>query len=73
MVTNKENLWPARVDDDTIPVMQFTDFALTSTKMRNFTIKDLFVRQLIQLKSLTVEKAVAITNIYPTPTHLLSR
>lgn len=73
MVTSKENLWPCNVNDDTIPVMQFTEFSLSSTKMRNFTIKDLFVRQLVQLKSLTVEKALAITKVYPTPSHLLLR
>lgn len=73
MVTNKQHLWPSTVDDETIPVMQFTEFSQGSTKMRNFTIKDLFVRQLVQLKTLSVEKALAITKIYPTPSHLLSR
>ncbi|KAG4075406.1 hypothetical protein HA402_015059 [Bradysia odoriphaga] len=71
MVTKKDHLWPCTVNDDTIPVMQFTEFSLVSTKMRNFTIKDLFVRQLVQLKTLSVEKALAITKIYPTPAHLL--
>lgn len=73
MIANKENLWPCSASDNTIPVMEFADFSQLSTKMRNFTIKDLFVRQLVQLKALSVEKALAITKIYPTPTHLLLR
>lgn len=73
MVTNRENLWPCSTNDSTIPVMKFAEFSQLSTKMRNFTVKDLFVRQLVQLKTLSVEKALAITKIYPTPTHLLLR
>lgn len=71
MVTGKENLWPCSVDENTIPVMKFDEFSLISTKMRNFTIKDLFVRQLVQLKTLSVEKALAITKVYPTPKQLM--
>ncbi|KAJ6636170.1 Crossover junction endonuclease MUS81 [Pseudolycoriella hygida] len=73
MITNKENLWPCGPSEATIPVMKFSEFTQLSTKMRNFTIKDLFVRQLVQLKTLNVEKALAITKVYPTPSHLLMR
>lgn len=51
--------------------MNFNDFNVSSVKMKNFTIRDLFMRQLVQLKTLTVDKAVAITQAYPTPRHLI--
>lgn len=41
--------------------------------MRNFRIRDLFVRQLLQLKTLTLDKALAIVQHYPTPSHLLRK
>lgn len=41
--------------------------------MRNFRIRDLFVRQLLQLKTLTIDKALAIVQHYPTPSHLLRK
>lgn len=51
--------------------MTFNDFTENSTKMKNFTIRDLFMRQLVQLKTLSIDKAVAITEIYPTPRDLI--
>lgn len=54
-----------------IQLMTFADFAENSTKMRNFTIRDLFMRQLVQLKTLSIDKAVAITEAYPTPRDLI--
>lgn len=41
--------------------------------MRNFRIRDLFVRQLLQLKTLTLDKALAIVQHFPTPAHLLRK
>lgn len=54
-----------------IQLMAFNDFAENSTKMKNFTIRDLFMRQLVQLKTLSIDKAVAITEVYPTPRDLI--
>lgn len=51
--------------------MEFKEFAETTGKMRNFTVRDIFLRQLVQLKTLSIEKALAITEIYPTPKSLL--
>lgn len=56
-----------------IPVLDFTQFSASTTKMRNFRIRDLFVRQLLQLKTLTLDKALAIVQHFPTPTHLLRK
>lgn len=54
-----------------IQLMAFNEFAENSTKMKNFTIRDLFMRQLVQLKTLSTDKAVAITEVYPTPRDLI--
>lgn len=52
-------------------LIDFKEFTETSGKMRNFTIRDMFNRQLVCLKSLSIEKALAITEIYPTPRSLI--
>lgn len=54
-----------------IELMNFNEFAEKTGKMKNFTIRDMFARQLVSLKSLSVEKAMAITAIYPTPHSLM--
>lgn len=54
-----------------IKLMDFKEFTEITTKMKNFTIRDLFLRQLIQLKSLSIDKALAITEHYPTPQSLI--
>lgn len=55
-----------------IELMDFKEFSESSGKMRNFTIRDMFSRQLVSLKTLSIEKALAITELYPTPQSLLS-
>lgn len=52
--------------------MDFKEFSESSGKMRNFTIRDMFNRQLVALKTLSIDKALAITEVYPTPRSLLS-
>lgn len=54
-----------------IELMNFKEFAEKTGKMKNFTIRDMFTRQLVSLKSLSVEKATAITAFYPTPQSLM--
>lgn len=54
-----------------VQLMSFKDFAEGTIKMKNFTIRDLFLRQLIQLKGLSIDKAMAIVEKYPTPQHLI--
>lgn len=56
---------------DIVHVMRYDEFSQSTMKMRNFKIKDLFVRQLLQLKSLSLDKALAIVAVYPTPRSLL--
>lgn len=39
--------------------------------LQNFSVKEMFIRQLVQLKGLSVGKALAITDKYPTPQSLI--
>lgn len=55
-----------------INLLNFKEFSENSGKMRNFTIRDMFNRQLVSLKTLSIDKALAITEVYPTPRSLLS-
>lgn len=55
-----------------IDLMEFKEFSESSGKMRNFSIRDMFNRQLVSLKTLSIDKALAITEIYPTPQSLLT-
>lgn len=54
-----------------IELMCFSEFSAKAGKMKNFTIRDMFMRQLVSLKSLSVEKATSISTIYPTPESLM--
>lgn len=56
---------------DMASLMQFGDFNQSASKWGAVTIKDFFVRQLVQLAQMTVEKAMAVANVYPTPRALL--
>lgn len=56
---------------ETIELLSFKEFAEASMKAKNFTIRDLFMRQLLQLRTLSVEKAIAITEKYPSPRCLI--
>lgn len=56
--------------DTPLKLMEFQEFTEKTGKMKNFTVGDMFVRQLVSLKSLSVEKALAITERYPTPQQL---
>lgn len=58
-------------DPNRVPVIEFNEFNKNSLKMRNFTIRDLFIRQLLQLRTLSLDKALAIVQHYPTPKSLL--
>lgn len=57
---------------DEIQLLSFTEFAEASMKAKSFAIRELFMRQLVQLKTLSIDKAVAITQVYPTPRCLIN-
>ncbi|KAG6454302.1 crossover junction endonuclease MUS81 [Manduca sexta] len=52
-------------------LMTFEYFTKVSSKNKSLTVTELFIKQLLQLKGLSVEKALAITKRYPTPMLLL--
>lgn len=47
-------------------------FSNSTSKSKNLTLKDLFVKQLLQIPSCTVQKVAAIVQQYPTPRSLLT-
>lgn len=57
--------------DTAVPVLEFNSFNKKSLKMRHFSIRDLFVRQLLQLRTLSLDKSLSIVQQYPTPKTLL--
>ncbi|XP_011502987.1 PREDICTED: crossover junction endonuclease MUS81 [Ceratosolen solmsi marchali] len=48
-------------------LMEFTLFNKASMKPKNFNVREIFVRQLLQLKGMSLEKALAIVELYSTP------
>ncbi|KAK3927797.1 Crossover junction endonuclease MUS81 [Frankliniella fusca] len=63
----KKDLAEYTMSDDFISLMNFKEFKQCTKKNRNFTVKEMFIRHLIQMNGLSVEKAIAIVERYPTP------
>lgn len=70
MSCSKEDCVKSSVLDDLVSLMLFSEFNKNASKIRNFKVQEIFVRQLLQLKGVSVEKALAIVEKYPTPTLL---
>ncbi|XP_043486854.1 crossover junction endonuclease MUS81 [Polistes fuscatus] len=68
----KENLLPTDVSSDTVLLMNFEEFNKAASKLKNFNVRQMFVRQLLQLKGMSVDKALAIVECYPTPLMLIN-
>ncbi|KAJ8961777.1 hypothetical protein NQ318_021378 [Aromia moschata] len=66
----KENLSELSLDDELLFLMTFKEFNKTSSKNKPLMVSDLFVKMLVQIKGMSVEKALAIVGKYPTPTAL---
>ncbi|XP_039437424.1 crossover junction endonuclease MUS81 [Culex pipiens pallens] len=54
----------------TIPLIAFETFNKQSSKTRACTVREIFMKQLLQVKLLTIEKVNAIVERYPTPRKL---
>ncbi|KAJ8956768.1 hypothetical protein NQ314_006642 [Rhamnusium bicolor] len=67
---SKENLTEICLNDDLIPLMTFKEFNRSSSKNKPLKVSDLFVKMLIQIKGMSVDRAIAIVQQYPTPTIL---
>ncbi|XP_015609411.1 crossover junction endonuclease MUS81 [Cephus cinctus] len=63
----KENVVTNNIMSRTIALMDFNLFNKSASKTKNFKVKEMLIRQLLQLKGLSVEKALAIVEKYPTP------
>ncbi|KAJ1526776.1 hypothetical protein ONE63_008350 [Megalurothrips usitatus] len=67
----RKDLVEYTIADDFVTLINFKEFKQSTKKNKNFTVKEMFIRQLVQLKGLSVEKAIAITGRYPTPQALI--
>jgi len=52
-------------------LMIFSDFNDFSVKAKNWTVQEMFARHLMRLRGLSVDRAYAIVQKYPTLTHLI--
>ncbi|CAH2982667.1 unnamed protein product [Chilo suppressalis] len=52
-------------------LMTFNYFNKTSTKSKPLSVTETFIKLLLQIKGVSVEKALAITNVYKTPVALM--
>ncbi|XP_039287731.1 crossover junction endonuclease MUS81 isoform X2 [Nilaparvata lugens] len=67
----KDELPPFDIKDDVVRLMTFKDFSRDSAKKRKYTVGEMFLKHLLQLRGMSVEKAKAVVDVYPTPTHLM--
>uniref|UniRef100_A0A1B6K3V5 Crossover junction endonuclease MUS81 n=1 Tax=Homalodisca liturata TaxID=320908 RepID=A0A1B6K3V5_9HEMI len=69
----KKNMLPTfDIQDDCISLISFMEFNKTSGKTRKYSVKEMFIKQLVQLRGLSVEKALAIVGRYPCPRSLIT-
>ncbi|XP_018576396.1 crossover junction endonuclease MUS81 [Anoplophora glabripennis] len=64
---SKENISDISLEDSCISVMTFQEFNHSSSKNKPTKVSDLFVKMLIQIKGMSVDRALAIVDQYPTP------
>ncbi|XP_076648956.1 mus81 structure-specific endonuclease subunit isoform X2 [Halictus rubicundus] len=68
----KDTLPQADILIDTVNLMEFEEFNKAASKQKVFKVTQMFIRQLLQLKGISVEKAFAIVESYPTPKVLVN-
>ncbi|XP_043282296.1 crossover junction endonuclease MUS81 [Venturia canescens] len=66
----KEDLQTVSISRTRITLMEFNQFNKAASKVKTFKVKEMFIRQLLQLKGLSLEKVLAIVERYPTPLSL---
>uniref|UniRef100_A0AAR5QHU9 Crossover junction endonuclease MUS81 n=1 Tax=Dendroctonus ponderosae TaxID=77166 RepID=A0AAR5QHU9_DENPD len=64
---DKKNMLPVDINSDLVSLMIFQEFNLASMKSKKMTVSDLFVKMLIQIRGMSVERALAIIQQYPSP------
>lgn len=65
---NKEN---TKERGDTIFLLSFSDFNKSSSKSKTLSVSDMFIKQLLQIKGISIEKALSIVTLYKTPSNLM--
>lgn len=69
--TAKDELKPCHPKDSIVGLLKFRDLYEDSARNADLTVREVFVQQLLQLHSLSFDKALAIIAIYPTPRCLI--
>ncbi|XP_076393272.1 mus81 structure-specific endonuclease subunit isoform X2 [Megachile rotundata] len=67
----KEDVTDSDISSDTCNLMEFKEFNKAASKQKVFKVNQMFVRHLLQLKGMSVDKASAIVERYPTPRKLI--
>ena len=67
----KENVGQVDLSSSMLNLMEFQDFNRAASKQKVFKVSEMFIRQLLQLKGVSVDKATAIVERYPTPRILI--
>lgn len=52
-------------------LIQFHEFSSQTDKNKVLTVREMFAKQLMQMKGVSTDRAVAIVDIYPTPLRLM--
>ncbi|XP_066248674.1 crossover junction endonuclease MUS81 isoform X2 [Euwallacea similis] len=68
----KTNIQPIDINSDLLNLITFKEFNESSMKNEKIDVTDLFVKMLIQIKGMSVGRALAVTQKYPTPLALKS-
>lgn len=68
----KDHLTQADNVDSAVRLMEFKEFNKASSKQRTFKVSEMFIRQLLQLKGMSVDKATAIVERYASPQILIT-
>ncbi|XP_018328287.1 crossover junction endonuclease MUS81 isoform X1 [Agrilus planipennis] len=66
----KETVKELDINEDLIPLMWFQEFHKCSHKRQDRTVTEMFICQLLQVKGISLDKALSIVERYPTPKHL---
>uniref|UniRef100_A0A8D8SZB6 Crossover junction endonuclease MUS81 n=1 Tax=Cacopsylla melanoneura TaxID=428564 RepID=A0A8D8SZB6_9HEMI len=59
-------------EEDILNLLKFKQFNQMSNKARNYKVKEMFVKQMMQLSGLSLAKAMVIVEKYPTPLLLIN-
>lgn len=67
----KDQVWTNDITDREVRLMEFNEFNQGSVKSRNLSVQDMFCKHLSKVSGMSGERAMAVTQVYPTLTHLM--